>query len=406
MEKDKRGRIGIVLEGGGTRGAYHAGALRALEEQGIFPDALTGTSIGAINAAALLSGKLDQMEEIYNNFDAALVFFGSKEIAAALSVTSFKEISLSMLFQALSAFQRDKGIDITPLLALLKENIDEKLIRESPVDFGLVGVNISDRKVIEVFKEEIPEGKLVEYVLASSALPGFRIPSETKYLDGGIHANVPLDLLLKKGPFEAVYVIRTRHLFWSAPELEDTELVVIAPSSSLGSILQAGTEHVRENRLMGYYDTVRILQGLQGKLYCITGADRDTFYQRFISIRKSRMESLGELFGCKDRMHRRSFFEMTLPLLAEILGIKAGGGYQEIGTEWMERVALSLGIDRYRIVSEEQLFLEVNERLKEVEPLEVRNLGKLEVTLARFTGLTLGEQSALLQEAWRRAWEE
>ena len=44
--------IGLVLEGGGAKGAYHIGAYRALSELGIQIDGVVGTSIGAINAAA------------------------------------------------------------------------------------------------------------------------------------------------------------------------------------------------------------------------------------------------------------------------------------------------------------------------------------------------------------------
>ena len=88
------------------------------------------------------------------------------------------------------------------------------------MDFGLVSFNLTDMKVIEVFKEDIPEGKLMEFILASAALPGFRLPSETKYLDGGIYKQVPLDLLLKKGPFKKIYVIRTKRDFWTNLERE------------------------------------------------------------------------------------------------------------------------------------------------------------------------------------------
>ncbi|HZK10065.1 MAG TPA: patatin-like phospholipase family protein, partial [Clostridia bacterium] len=48
-EVDKVKKIGIVLEGGGVRGAYQAGALKALYENKIKPDVITGTSIGALN---------------------------------------------------------------------------------------------------------------------------------------------------------------------------------------------------------------------------------------------------------------------------------------------------------------------------------------------------------------------
>ena len=46
----------LVLSGGGGRGAYHVGVLRFLEEHEWFPDVVAGTSIGAVNGAAIASG--------------------------------------------------------------------------------------------------------------------------------------------------------------------------------------------------------------------------------------------------------------------------------------------------------------------------------------------------------------
>ncbi len=47
----------LVLSGGGGRGAYQCGVYKYMEEAGLIPDILVGTSIGAINAAAIASGK-------------------------------------------------------------------------------------------------------------------------------------------------------------------------------------------------------------------------------------------------------------------------------------------------------------------------------------------------------------
>ncbi|MDI9471736.1 MAG: patatin-like phospholipase family protein [Tissierellia bacterium] len=396
-------RIGVVLEGGGTKGAYHAGALLALQEAGIRISAITGTSIGAINGAAFISGKLDQMIEIYDDFDPEEVFFGSKEVAAAFSFNTLRDIEFSTITAALSAVLRNRGVDISPLLHLLESNIDENVVRHSPIDFGLVSFNLSQMKVIEVFKEEIPEGKLIEYILASAALPGFILPSETKYLDGGVYKQVPLDLLLEKGPFDVIYVVRTRRDYWTNLEREGERIEVIVPSRSMGTVLQSGHEHVRENLMMGYYDALRLLRGYQGKLYCIEKSDDESFYRRFVHIPQERLGSVNELFGEDSRSCRRAFFEDTIPLLASILGLKEDGGYQEIGIEWMERVAFDLDIPRYCIYKEEELFELVQDALKERKDEDLKSLGRLEATIARLTGLSRTEQSALLRRAWQLA---
>ena len=48
--------LGLVLEGGGAKGSYHAGAIKALHESGYSFDGVMGTSIGAINGAIVAQG--------------------------------------------------------------------------------------------------------------------------------------------------------------------------------------------------------------------------------------------------------------------------------------------------------------------------------------------------------------
>ena len=57
---------GLALSGGGTRGAVHVGVLKALEEAGLLPDAVAGTSAGSIAAGLYASGM--QIHEIRNKW--------------------------------------------------------------------------------------------------------------------------------------------------------------------------------------------------------------------------------------------------------------------------------------------------------------------------------------------------
>ena len=67
-------KTAIVLSGGGAKGAYQAGFLRAAIERGFSPDIVTGTSVGAINAAAFMQGDLALAEGIYNDLSPETVW--------------------------------------------------------------------------------------------------------------------------------------------------------------------------------------------------------------------------------------------------------------------------------------------------------------------------------------------
>ena len=60
---------GLALEGGGAKGAYHLGALKALYEAGYAFDGVVGTSIGALNGAIIVQdgGSLETLQKLWDN---------------------------------------------------------------------------------------------------------------------------------------------------------------------------------------------------------------------------------------------------------------------------------------------------------------------------------------------------
>src|SRR5262245_29554653 len=66
----KRQKRVFILGGGAALGAHHVGALKYLEEQGIVPDAIIGSSIGVINACAYASGGIERLETAWKSFSS------------------------------------------------------------------------------------------------------------------------------------------------------------------------------------------------------------------------------------------------------------------------------------------------------------------------------------------------
>ena len=62
---------GVALEGGGARGAYHIGALKALMENGYEISGIVGTSIGAFNAAVVAQGDFDKLYKFWTSSTSA-----------------------------------------------------------------------------------------------------------------------------------------------------------------------------------------------------------------------------------------------------------------------------------------------------------------------------------------------
>ena len=103
---------GLVLDGGGARGAYQIGAWKALREAGVKIKAVAGTSVGALNGALICMGDLEKAETIWREMTFSTVMdVDDEEMEGWFSgETSVRDI-LRMLWEKI----KDGGVDITPL---------------------------------------------------------------------------------------------------------------------------------------------------------------------------------------------------------------------------------------------------------------------------------------------------
>lgn len=165
-------KIGVALGGGAVLGSAHIGILRALEEAGIEPDYISGTSIGAFVAALYASGvPIDELESIAIELDW-------------LDMTNFKLSRLGLL-----------GNDKIGKLVL--ETVGKKLIEETSIPLAIVATDISTGEEIV-----LRNGLLYKAVMASSCLPGIFIPVEWEnhlLVDGFLCENVPVSPLKTMG---------------------------------------------------------------------------------------------------------------------------------------------------------------------------------------------------------------
>jgi NTE family protein len=74
LKEIERPKRALVLSGGGARGAYEVGVLKALKEQGMEYDLAFGTSIGGINAAFYVQDKIQRVEELWVSLKATDIF--------------------------------------------------------------------------------------------------------------------------------------------------------------------------------------------------------------------------------------------------------------------------------------------------------------------------------------------
>jgi NTE family protein len=259
-------QYGIVLGGGGAKGSYEIGVWKALLELNIPICAVVGTSVGALNGAIMVQGNFDIAYKLWTNLDVqSVINLGST------TVLDYKKLKLKDLIAAARKFIENKGIDVTPLKKTLIKYIDETLIRQSPIDFGLVTFSLTDFKPVTVFKNEIPQGFLVDYLLASSCLPGFQTLeiNNKKFIDGGIYDNIPISLILKKGIKDIIVVDVSGIGVVRKVNLKGLNLIYIKNSEPLCGTLQFDGEICRNGITMGYLDSLKVFGVLKGRRYFI-----------------------------------------------------------------------------------------------------------------------------------------
>ncbi len=285
-------RRAIALGGGGTKGAYEAGVWRALKELDIEYEIVTGTSIGAVNGALMVAREYERACEIWNTIEMENVIADGVNLTATMEGMFNQREAIGPF---LKKYVKNKGADVSPFLEFIDGLVDEEKVRASDVDFGLVTVQVSSLKPMELTKEEIPVGLLKDYIMASASIfpvfPMHRIGNEL-YLDGCYYDNLPIDLALKMGADEVIAV--DLHTSPQHPNYVNKPYVkYITPSRHLGTMLNFDRAVLNANQALGYYDTMKAFGKMDGMDYIFRQEDLDQYKKEIDSFvsRVARTES-------------------------------------------------------------------------------------------------------------------
>lgn len=351
--------FGLVLEGGGAKGAYQIGAWKALREQGVDIKGVAGTSVGALNGAMVVQDDFDKAYEVWHNMSFGKILKIDDEMILRIKEGEISPENFRHLVKSIKELFLDRGLDVTPLRQLLKNIICENKIRNSGKDFGIVTVALSDLKPVELYIEDIPVGKLVDYLMASANLPVFKMDKidGKLFLDGGFFDNLPIKLLTAKGYRDIITIRlygigRTRRV-----NTKKLNIITINPSEDLGGTLDLSRERARRNLNLGYFDALSVINKYSGNFYyIIANHPEDYFMNLFLNVRPKSIKELAKILGLPESIpHRRLLFEKIIPRLSEILGLSPKSSYKDIFIGILEKAAVSCGIEKFKIYDFDEL---------------------------------------------------
>ncbi len=243
-------KIGIALSGGGIRGLCHAGVLKALEEQGIKPDIVSGVSAGAVVGALYADG------------------YSPDEIAKLFEDISFRRMTKIQIpdggFFKIDIFQR-----------FLHKNLHAKTFEELKIPLRVVATDLDKGKIVT-----FSTGKLLDKVVASCSIPVLFSPKVidgVHYVDGGVLKNFPVSTIrddcekvigVNASPLVADeykptilnVASRSYHFMFKANILHDKELcdLLIEPVD-MGNYETFDVDKGREIFELGYHSTKQLL---------------------------------------------------------------------------------------------------------------------------------------------------
>ncbi len=340
----------LVFGGGGARGAYQIGAWRALEELDRSFDIVTGTSVGALNAALYVQGDQAAAEQLWRQMTIDQIVKADNDILNRLVNYDIGGKDIKHIIDFFRQTIGQSGLDISPLKQMVNCYIDEQKLRQSSVKLGIVTFSLTDMKPLELSIDQIPQGQLADYLIASANLPVFKLERRQGKLmiDGGFYDNVPVNLAKKMGG-TSFTVIDLKAMGFNRNS-DDVEKLTIAPIDDLGGTLELAPQKIERNLSLGYYDTLRAYRHYKGRRYYISDSvPSSAILAKFIDIDSANCHYLKQLLMETDSDDYRFIFEVLLAQIAKSLDYKRGDSYVDIYLGLLEKIATSLDIERFKV---------------------------------------------------------
>ena len=225
----------LILSGGGARGAFQVGVWKYLREINWTPDLICGTSIGAINAAAIGSGmSVERLADLWKTHNRSEIY---------------RLKTLHFLKSTLRGKPLKSVLDTAPLRAMLTRNLNLEALRQSPIEIIISAVHLATGR-LHLYNQAVIE---IDHLMASSAMPilfPWQPIGGELHWDGGLMANSPLFIALEKKIEEIIVVL-----------LSPVGQRPLPPPASL----REGLERVFEHFLIGSYQTTMpVFNGQEG----------------------------------------------------------------------------------------------------------------------------------------------
>lgn len=266
--------IGLVLCGGGAKGAYQVGVFKVLEELEIANEIkmISGSSIGALNGALYLMYNADEIDQIWQQCNWTAIFGVSKENIKKVNqiVHRVNTRQMSPFFGAINmvgvANQTGLPLQRKGFEKVLRQYLKPSIIQKQSIDLIVSCGKVNSKQLAYFNLNHQSPKKMQDILFATTAVPMLYNPvyiDNSYYCDPMKYERAPLAPLLKSDCETIIIVYLNRGQCLGRKEINGKRLIEIAPSRDLGTGIYGSFDFrksVIENSIeLGGNDAYRIL---------------------------------------------------------------------------------------------------------------------------------------------------
>lgn len=262
-------KIGLVLAGGGARGAYQIGAMKALKELAIdkYIEVISGTSIGALNAMLFMLGDLDKSIHIWDEVSKEDILPTSESnLTIRSALLHFGINNMDFIKKYMPKVISGGNISQDGLISIMNK-IDFNIIKKSYIDC-YVSCTESEKLSTRYFKiNDYEEEGIKRILLATSAIPMIyeceKIENIT-YLDGGIVDNVPIQPVYGENCDIIIVIHLSKESDIDKRLFPNTSIIEILPTVMEDGLFEGtldfSSDMSRKRMKIGYEDTIDVIK--------------------------------------------------------------------------------------------------------------------------------------------------